>query len=75
MIYLLSQVADSLEEAHARGLIHRDIKPANIHVGWLAGRCDFIKVLDFGLVKQLDGAQQPVDTKVSRVGQLVGTPA
>ena len=53
-IYILTQVCDSLAEAHARGLVHRDIKPANIHVGTLGLRHDFVKVLDFGLVKSVD---------------------
>jgi len=52
-IYILQQVCASLEEAHVRGLVHRDIKPANIHVGRLGLQHDFVKVLDFGLVKSI----------------------
>jgi serine/threonine-protein kinase len=74
VIYLLRQVCESLEEAHARGLVHRDIKPANIHVGRVGLREDFVKVLDFGLVTSVarDSADQSLMTAV---GQVHGTPA
>jgi serine/threonine-protein kinase len=54
-VYVLQQVCHSLGEAHARGMIHRDIKPANIFLCRLGPDDDFVKVLDFGLVKQVDG--------------------
>ncbi len=52
-VYLLRQACHSLAEAHAQGLVHRDIKPANIHVCRMGPDDDFVKVVDFGLVKPL----------------------
>ena len=71
-VYLLQQVCHSLGEAHGRGLVHRDVKPANIFVCRLGPDDDFVKVLDFGLVKH-SGAGQTV-TMLSTAGSLVGTP-
>jgi tRNA A-37 threonylcarbamoyl transferase component Bud32 len=72
-IHLLGQVCESLEEAHASGLVHRDIKPANIHVGRVGLRYDFAKVLDFGLVKSVTGMSE--DSLATAAGLTPGTPA
>ncbi len=45
------QVCEALAQAHSRGIVHRDIKPQNIFVTCLAGRSDWIKILDFGIAK------------------------
>jgi hypothetical protein len=64
VIHLLRQACHSLAEAHAAGLVHRDIKPANLHVCRLGLEYDFLKVLDFGLVKH-DTRSASVQTMVS----------
>ena len=70
--FVLRQVCHSLEEAHARGLIHRDIKPANIFLCRLGPDDDFVKVLDFGLVKHVQAAP---GTMLTGQGETAGTPA
>jgi serine/threonine-protein kinase len=73
-VHILQQACESLAEAHDRGLIHRDIKPANIHVCCMGHYYDYVKVLDFGLVKSatFDGNQDPGLTAPNMV---TGTPA
>jgi len=73
-VYMLTQACHSLHEAHCRQLIHRDIKPANLFVCEYGEDRDFVKVLDFGLVKQ-DGAGNDADPKLTREGSITGTPA
>jgi serine/threonine-protein kinase len=72
VVHVLRQVCDSLAEAHARGLVHRDIKPANIHLGRVGCHEDFVKVLDFGLVKTAVSAAPSLATIE---GVIMGTPA
>lgn len=71
VVSFLRQACESLEEAHAAGLIHRDIKPGNIFICQLGKRTDFVKVVDFGLVKELAGATQTLTAE----GAIGGTPA
>ncbi|KAB2897850.1 MAG: serine/threonine protein kinase [Kofleriaceae bacterium] len=71
VVRILTMACGALAEAHAIGLIHRDIKPANIMLCSQGGERDVVKLLDFGLVKELaiDG-----DAKVSVANTLTGTP-
>ena len=73
-VYLLRQVCHSLADAHARGFVHRDIKPANIYVCRMGLDYDFVKVLDFGLVKVKDRAHD-MQTLATMDHTTSGTPA
>jgi hypothetical protein len=53
VIHLVRQAARGLDEAHSVGLVHRDIKPANVFVCRFWGEPDAVKVLDFGLAKNM----------------------
>jgi len=70
-LFMLEQACHSLAEAHEGGLIHRDVKPANIYVCRYGLDWDFVKLLDFGLVKNpVADARAPV----TMTGVIAGTP-
>lgn len=71
VMHILTMACGALAEAHAIGLIHRDIKPANIMLCMQGGEHDVVKLLDFGLVKELavDG-----ETKLTGTSTITGTP-
>jgi serine/threonine-protein kinase len=71
VVTLLTQICESLEEAHGAGMIHRDLKPQNIMVCCRGGKADVVKVLDFGLVKQ---TETPGETTLTASAVLAGTP-
>jgi serine/threonine-protein kinase len=71
VVHVLYEVAGALVEAHDVGLIHRDIKPANIILCRQGGLYDFPKVVDFGLVKDLDPGG---DAALTRADVIAGTP-
>ncbi len=77
VIHLLEQAAGSLAEAHDAGLIHRDVKPGNIMVVDRGGIADLVKVLDFGLVKDVGyepGAGATAEPQLTMADAITGTP-
>ena len=70
---IVSQVGRAMTRAHASGYIHRDLKPDNV---FLVDDDDevFVKVLDFGLAKALEGAESPSHRSLTRTGTVIGTP-
>ena len=76
VIFLLLQACHSLQEAHERGLVHRDLKPSNLFLCRYGADFDFMKVLDFGLVKLLeDPERQDEALGLTAAGAITGTPA
>ena len=73
VIEFLKQACRSLSEAHQAGLVHRDIKPANLFACHLGTNYDFLKVLDFGMVKKIQAEEE--STQLTAIGSSVGTPA
>ncbi len=71
VLRVLEMVAGGLAEAHDLGLIHRDVKPGNIFLCRQGGELDVAKVLDFGLVKIVEG---PRDAHLTYDGVVSGTP-
>jgi eukaryotic-like serine/threonine-protein kinase len=68
---IAAQICRSLREAHGHGVVHRDLKPANIFLVSHGDEKDFVKVLDFGLVKQI--ADRP-EEQLTQTGLFMGSP-
>ncbi len=69
LIAIMRQVCGALQEAHELGIVHRDLKPGNVFLTQHGDDLEFAKVLDFGLVKNLDS-----DVSLSQTGQTLGSP-
>ncbi len=73
VVRVLSQVLQSLHEAHSLGMLHRDLKPANIMIYEHLGDADRVKLLDFGIAKTL-GDTPEHRRDLTSDGTLIGTP-
>ena len=69
---VVSQVARALSRAHERGIVHRDIKPSNIFLCDAGDGRLFVKLLDFGIAKGLEG-NNLLDSQ-TRTGSMIGSP-
>lgn len=69
----MAQVAEALIEAHAAGIVHRDLKPANLFLTRRANGSSCIKVLDFGISKDVTAGNQAAQ-KLTQTGSIMGSP-
>jgi eukaryotic-like serine/threonine-protein kinase len=74
VIFIIRQACRSLHEAHLSGMIHRDIKPANMFLCRYGIETDFIKVLDFGLVR-IKEEREESGAQLTERGIATGTPS
>lgn len=70
ILHIAAQICRSLREAHELGVIHRDLKPANIYLVPHGDESEFVKVLDFGLVKSLEDTGEDL----TQTGLFMGSP-
>lgn len=68
-IQIARQICSALAEAHEEGIVHRDLKPANVFLTPHGDDPDFVKVVDFGLVKEMGK-----ESELSRTGHVLGSP-
>jgi serine/threonine-protein kinase len=66
------QICAALTAAHNKGIVHRDLKPENVYLIEFLGEPDFVKLLDFGIAKLTESAEN--DRKLTKTGMLFGTP-
>ncbi|MFO0762148.1 MAG: serine/threonine-protein kinase [Byssovorax sp.] len=70
VVHIASQICRSLREAHGLGVVHRDLKPGNILLSERGDEHDIVKVLDFGLVKDVSGEAEDL----TQAGLFMGSP-
>jgi len=68
-LHVVQQVCDALIEAHGSGLVHRDLKPSNLFSTQDGMGRERVRILDFGVVKQLEA-----DIEITQVQSVVGSP-
>jgi len=72
--YVASRALDGLAAAHAVGVVHRDLKPSNVFLVSDGGELPGVKLLDFGTSRMVNGRGSCLDARITRVGDVLGSP-
>lgn len=75
VVDITRQVAMALDHAHHQGILHRDLKPENIMLAKMTDGTEMIKVLDFGIARLAKGDGAPDADRITKAGEVFGTPA
>jgi len=76
VVHIAKQACAALGAAHQSGLIHRDVKPDNLLLMRVGNDPDFVKMLDFGVAKLMEGAARSERSQmaITQAGMVFGTP-
>lgn len=72
---IIRSVALALDHAHHKGILHRDLKPENIMIGRTEDGQEITKVLDFGIARMMKGDSSEESHRITKAGEVFGTPA
>ena len=75
---IIRMVALALDHAHHHGILHRDLKPENVMVARMTDGSQIAKVLDFGIARIVKGTydtESPESQRITKAGEVFGTPA
>ncbi len=72
-LQIVSQILSALAATHARDILHRDLKPENVFLSRRPGLPPLVKLLDYGISKQLTPLEDPSQA-LTRAGFVMGTP-